>query len=445
MTIYRQSAYNGPEYVEPPAATEGFTSLFLSGGTAYYRTDGMYGGSVRFTGQSAMQHVQAFPSSMLYWRGYFKLEAVPTSNRMFIAWETAASLQLASLGVDTNSKWRLRNQSGTTTATSVTTIVPGTWYGILYDFNPSTGTQRARLYSSDGVFIEEIAGGATTGVAARQREGVLQGDNTTAIWLDGTATANEELTLTGGQVDPEDPEVGDPYRESSYEGTVNGPLGLEGGNGYYTAFDGIGQYKAPGFANAGTCGRYTGQYALRTTQTLGQKLYWSGWVRFQGWPDDNRIISVYWDSASIIQAAVGIDTAGKWRLRALDGATVATSVRKLTPGQWYGVAWYVDRDLGIQTLTIYSYFGSVLEVLQGSIATGGYDMHLEGCVQGRPTWWVEMDKTVLHRSPVIPSTSLTQIPSNLGFKLGRNTADPTLQPMWWNGTTLQPLTITESF
>lgn len=444
MTIYRQSAYNGTAFTEPAPVTEGFDSLFLSGGTCYYQDDGVFGGSARFTGQSAMQHSRTFATTTLYWRGYFKLEATPTSNRMFIAWENASNLQLASLGVDTANKWRLRNQSGTTTATSVTTIVPGTWYGILYDFNPTSGTQQARIYDAGGALLETMSGGATAGTVARQREGVLQGNNTVQIWLDGTATADEVLTLTGGQIDPEEPGEGDPYRESAYEGTVDGPLGVEGGNGYYSAFDGVGLYKAPGFANTGTCARYSGQYALQTIQPFANKLYWSGWVRFQGWPDSNRIISVYWTSAMTIQAAIGIDTAGKWRLRALDGSTVGTSIRKITPGQWYGVHWFVDRNAGTQTLTIYSYFGSVLEVLSGPVATGAYDVHLEGCTQGRPTWWVEMDRTKLHSAPVVPSTALTQTPSNLAFKNGRDPSAPNLQPFWWNGSTLQPLGILES-
>lgn len=444
MTIYRQSAYNGPAFVEPNPVTEGFSSLFISGGTCYYQEDGVFGGSARFTGQAAMQHSHSFASTTLYWRGYFKLEDDPTSNRMFLAWENSSNAQLASLGVDTANKWRLRNTSGTTTATSVTTIIPGVWYGILYDFNPTAGTQQARFYDVDGILIETISGGATAGTVARQREGVLQGNNTVAIWLDGTATADEVLTLTGGQIDPEDPEEGDPYRESPYEGTVDGPLGLENGNGYYSAFDGDGRYKAPGFAGVGQCARYTGQYALRTTTDFGDKLYWGGWVRFAGWPDTNRIISVFWTETMTIQAAVGIDDAGKWRLRALDGATVATSVRKLTPGQWYGVHWHVDRAAGVQSLTIYSYFGTVLEVLTGPVATGAYDQHLEGCTQGRPTWWVEMDATVLHSSPTVPSTSLSEVPSNLGFKDGRDPESPDLQPFWWDGTTLHPLEIMES-
>lgn len=237
MSYYRQSAYNGTEFTEPLPATEGFTSIFLSGGTAYYRDDGVYGGSVRFTGQAALQHAMAFGSGTLYWRGYFKIDATPTSNRMFIAWEDGSNNPLASLGVDTANKWRLRNASGTTTATSVTTFIPGDWYGILYNFNPTTGAHSARFYTADGTFFEEIVGSGTTGTVARQREGVLQGNNTVAIWLDGTATADTVLTLEGDQVDPNDPEPGDPYRVSPYDGTVDGALQLEDGNGYYTAFD----------------------------------------------------------------------------------------------------------------------------------------------------------------------------------------------------------------
>jgi len=444
VTVYRQSAYNGTEYVEPNPTVEGFSSLFISGGTCYYRDDGVFGGSARYTGQAGMIHNTAFAASTLYWRGYFKIEGTPTSNRMFIAWETSSGGALASLGVDTNRKWRIRNSTGVTTATSVTQFLPDTWYGILYDYNPVTGSQVARFYDSAGEFIEQISGGATAGAVGRQREGVLQGDNTVAIWLDGTATADTVLTLTGDQVDPETPVEGDPYRETAYEGTADTALGIEGGNGYYSAFDGVGVYKSPGFAGTGTCAHYSGQYALKTEQPFGNKLYWAGWVRFQGWPDSNRMISVFWTAAMQIQAAVGIDEAGKWRLRALDGSTVATSVRKITPGQWYGVAWSIDRSAGVQSLTIYSYYGTVLEVLSGPVATGAYDVHLEGCTQGRPTWWVEMDKTVLHSSPVTPQTSLVQVPSNLVFKDGRNPSSPTLQAYWWDGSTMQLLNVFES-
>lgn len=445
MTTYRLSAYNGTEFMEVSPTTEGFTALFLSGGTAYYRNDGVFGGSVRFTGQAGLQHDLAFASTTLYWRGYFKIDAIPTSNRMFVSWENASSTAIASMGVDTSSKWRLRNASGVTTATSVTTFIPGDWYGILYQFNPTTGAQSARFYLEDGTFFEEIVGTGTPGTVTRQREGVLQGNNTTAIWLDGTATADTVLDLIGDQIDPEDPEPTDPYRVSPYDGTIGGPLQLEDGNGYYSAFDGIGVYSAPGFAGGTSCGRYSGQYALRCTDVFGSKIWWTGWLRFQGYPDTNRIISVFWDSSMTIQAAVGIDTAGKWRLRALNGSTVATSNRALTANQWYGVSWMVDRTAGIQTLTIYSYFGSVLEVLSGTVATGAYTQHLEGGVQGRPTWWVDMDTTQLHSQYSKPVTPLTEIASNLVFRNGRSPTAPQYTAMYWDGASLAPLTVVESF
>lgn len=332
-------------------------------------------------------------------------------------------------------------------ATSVTAFVPDVWYGILYTYDPVTGNQSARFYDVDGVFFEEISGGGTPGLVGRQREGVIQGDNTTAIWLDGTATADQPLTLVEGQVDPDAPVEGDPYRESLYEGTPGGALGLEGGNGYYIGNNGAAEYVAPGFANEGTCARFYGQYALRTIQDFGDQLYWSGWVRFKEWPPAPRMISVYWQSLTegpYVHGAVGVDELGRWRLRSGGGSTVATSVRSFTPGQWYGVLWHVNRTNGVQTLSLYSYYGSLLEVMTGTVSPGPYDMHVEGCIQGQPPWWVEMDSTVLHSAPVTPETSLTQIPSNLQFFNGRNPDDPTLEPFYWDGTNFFPVEIFES-
>lgn len=447
MTIFRQSAYNGPAFGVPDPAMEGFTNLVLNGGTAYYQDDGVFGGSCRFTGQAQLEHIRTFPDSTLYWRGYFMAEQNINANRRFMQWTTDNNVLIVSLSVDTDNKWRLRDASNTTTATSVTAFVPGVWYGILYDYNPVTGAQTARFYDVDGVFIEQISGGGTPGEVGRQREGVIQGNNTNAIWLDGTATADQPLTLIEGQVDPEDPEEGDPYRVSPWEGTPGGPLGLEGGDGYYVGNNGAAEYVAPGFAGVGTCARFYGQYAIRTVRDFGDQIYWSGWVRFKEWPSAPRMISVFWESTGdgpYVHCAVGIDEYGKWRLRTAGGSTVATSVRAITPGQWYGVAWHVNRVNSTQSMTIYSYFGSVLEVMVGTISPGPFDLHVEGCIQGQPPWWVDMDQTVLHSVPTLPETELTQVPSNLVFKDGRDPDSPTLQPFYWDGTNFYPVEIMES-
>lgn len=446
MTTFRTSAYAGTSGAAINAAAQGGTSIFTSGGAALYATGAKMGSTCgSFSGQASLITDTAYGTGIMYWRGYFKAATTPDSNRMIVDWRDAASASLASLGVDTAGKWRLRNSAGTTTATSVTIMTPGTWYGILYQYDTATGAQSARFYDPAGDFFEEIIGTGTAGTVTQQREGVLQGAATFTCYLDDTATANTVLTLTGPQNDPDGQGPTDPYRTSPYDGLSGAPLGLEDGNGYYSSFDGSGSYAAPGFASSTMCGRYVGQYALKTQRaSFGAIVYWKGWIRPQAWPDTNRLILEMQTAEGASQAAVGLDDAGHWRLRTTSGISVATSNRRVTPGQWYGGLWTVNRTTGVQELKIYSYFGTLLETITGACGTEVTAINLEGCTQGRPTWYVDFDSTVLHRVAQTLTSPLTEIPSNLHFRDGKATNAPQVEPMYWNGSTLAPLSIVES-
>lgn len=447
MTVYRTSSYVGSLGAGIAAGSQGGTSMFTSGGgSAVYGSDAKTDATCGlFTGQGALQTSAAY-SGTLYWRGYFKAAGVPDANRMIVDYRNAGATSVVSLGVDTSSKWRLRNTSGTTTATSVTALVPGTWYGILYTYNTATGAQSARFYDPDGIFLEEISGAGTAGTITEQREGVLQGASTWSCSFDDTSTANTVLALTGTQIDPGPSGPGDPYRVSDYDGIPGGPLGLENGNGYLSSFDGAGGYVAPGFASGTVCGRYVGQYALRTQKpSFGAITYWKGWIRAKGIPDENRSILEMQTIDGITQASVSIDAAGAWRIRRIDGVTVATTRRHVSPGTWYGALWTVNRTTGTQTLSIYSYFGALLETISGPCDTGVTTTHLEGCTTGRPTWYVDFDSTVLHRVAQTVTSPLTEAPSTLQFRNGGSPSAPVMEPMYWDGTTLTALTIVESY
>ncbi|WP_269939004.1 hypothetical protein [Arthrobacter sp. HY1533] len=447
MTTFRTSAYEGTNSFAITAAAQGGTSVFTgSGGSAVYaagaKADAACG---KFTGQSSLITAATYSATTLYWRGYFKAGSAPDSNRMIVDWRNAAAVTLVSLGVDTTSKWRLRNTSGTTTATSVTVFTANVWYGILYTYNTATGAQSARFYDPDGEFLEEIIGTGTAGTIVEQREGVLQGASTWFCYFDDTSTADTVLMLTGVQVDPDQQGPTDPYRTSPYDGLAGSPLQREDGNGYYSAFDGSGSYAPNGFASSTICGRFVGQYALRTQRgSFGAIVYWKGWIRPSAWPDTNRLVLELQTPAAVSQAAVGLDDAGHWRLRAVDGVTTAVSNRRITPGQWYGCLWTVNRTTGVQELKIYSYFGSLLETVTGTCGTAVTGIHLEGCTQGRPTWYVDFDDTVLHRVAQTITTPLTEVPSNLRFRDGKAVSAPQVEALYWDGTTLAPLEIVES-
>lgn len=448
MTIFRTSPYTGTTGDPINVSGEGGTSSFISGGSMTYRLAQRPAGTCgRYYGQASIFTTASFTANTLYWRGYIRMGALPGSNRMIVDWRSSASASLASLGIDTEGKIRLRNQAGASTAISVTILEPNVWYGIRYVYDRAGGQQTAYLYDAAGYQIEELFGGATTGAIVESREGVLQGDATWYIEFDDTALADTNLNLTGTQIDPPPQGPNDPYRVSSYEGVSGAPLQVEGGNGYYSAFDGSGFYAGPGFAGANECGRYVGQFALRTKRPapFGAVVYHKGWIRFGSWPDDqNRLMMEFQTLDGISQAAVGVDMEGHWRLRTEVGVSVATSNRRVTPDTWYGFLWTVNRTTGIQTLKIYSYYGSLLEELSGPCGQQPTYVHLEGCTQGRPTWRVDFDQTVLHRQPQTVTSPLTQIPSNLKFRASSAAGAETYTPYYWDGTTLYPVEIFES-
>lgn len=447
MATFRTSAYTGTTGATITAAGEGATSSFVSGGSLTYQLAQRPAGTCgRFYGQGMLITDFVTAGNTLYWRGYLRIPGAPNSNRMICDFRNG-STTLASLGLDTDGKLRLRNQAGVSTGISVTILDPGVWYGIRYSFDRAGGQQVAYLYGPDGAQIEEISGGATAGPVTQNREGVLQGDNTFYIDLDDTAIADTNLNLTGTQTDPPPQGPTDPYRISSYEGIAGGPLQVEGGNGYYSAFDGSGFYVSPGFAGADQCGRYVGQFALRTKRTapFNPIVYQKGWIRFGGWPDDqNRLVLELQTLDGVSQAAVGVDMEGHWRLRTEVGVSVATSVRRITPDQWYGFLWTVNRTTGVQEFRVYSYYGSLLETISGPCGQQPTYIHLEGCTQGRPTWRVDFDQTVLHRQPQTVTSPLTRVPSNLQFRSSSASNAPTLTPYYWDGVALRPVEIFES-
>lgn len=448
MTMFRTSSYEGAPDANITAASQEATTVFLGTGStsAKYATGAKRGTSCgRFTGQANIITTQTFPASTLYWRGYYRMVTAPNANRMLVEWQTAAGGSLSSMGIDTTYRIRLRDSGGVTRGTSVSILSLNTWYGLLYTFDSVSGTHSVRIYEPNGDFLEEVIGAGTAGSVGKNREGILQGDTGWYADFDDTAIADTVLELTRDQIDPEEQGPTDPYRTTEYSGTVGGDLQLEEGNGYYSAFDGIGKYKSGGF-NGGVCAEYTGQYALRTQRIspFGFIVYWQGWMRPVGIPDTNRVILEMQTTAAASQAAVGIDTAGKWRLRKTSGITVAVSNRKITPGQWYGGVWVVNRTTGVQEFRIYSYFGSLLEVLTGECGTATTNIHLEGCTQGRPTWSIDFDKTVLHRLPQTLTSPLTEVPSNLRFRDGKATGAPQMTPYYWNGTALAELSTVES-
>lgn len=195
MTIWRTSSYEGTGSVN--AATEGGTTIQVNGGSASYVASTFRGTSCgEYTGQVNLTTTLAFPNKV-YWRGWVRPTAAADANRLIVDFMNASVTQ-ASISVDTLQKWRLRNDTGATVATSASSFAVNTWYGLEWWADRSLGQQQLKIYDSSVTLIETLTGACGLLAFTSHREGILQGAATWSLDYDDTALADTVINVTVG-------------------------------------------------------------------------------------------------------------------------------------------------------------------------------------------------------------------------------------------------------
>lgn len=452
MTIWKTSAYEGTNNAAITAVQQNMDSLFLGTGASAVYTNNRHRGNTA----GAFQNTAALyisptilANDVLWWRGWFKTSITPDGNRQFVEWQTSAEAMVAAVGIDTAGRIRIRRDSSITVGTSITVTDPDTWYGVVWYVDTSDDSQTAMIFAGDGTYLETLTGIIGGGNPEVFREGSLSAQGDFTIFLDDTALANEEIALTGNVEDPPPWTPGDPYRISPYEGEDGAILTVEGASSHYRVWDSDAYYHVPGYDD-GVCGRFVGQYCLvAPIPDNPNVIFWRGWIRFPvGAPESmNRIILELETTAPSIAkiAAVSIMMNGQWVIRGVDNIQSGKSVRRITPNEWYGVEWKIDRANGQQELRIYSDFGQLREVISGVCGTTNPNFFYEGCRQGRADFMIDFDDSFLHSELVQVDATVPEYVSNLEFQDSayEDVAEP-LEILYWDGTELVELEIYES-
>lgn len=193
MTTWRTSGYEGSGSID--AIAEGATSVSTNGGTATYIASSFRGSSAgRYHGQANLTTAAALPDRM-YWRSWVRPVMAVDTNRLIVDFLNASATQ-ASISVDTTQKWRIRNESGTTVATSLTSFSPNQWYGLEWWADRSLGQQQLKIYDNNATLLETLSGACGTLSFTSHREGILQGLATWDLDFDDSALADTVLTVT---------------------------------------------------------------------------------------------------------------------------------------------------------------------------------------------------------------------------------------------------------
>lgn len=194
MTIWRTSTYEGSGAVS--VSGENATTVYVVGGTATYHASTFRGATCgRYDNQISLVTVRGAMAPRVYWRGWVRPVTVPDANRLIVSLGSADTAQ-ATIAVDTAQKWRLRNETGVTVATSTNAFVTGEWYGLEWWADSTGAGQQLKIYDSSSTLLETLAGACGTLALTRHQEGILQGTTSWVLDYDDTALGDQPLVIT---------------------------------------------------------------------------------------------------------------------------------------------------------------------------------------------------------------------------------------------------------